>query len=145
MTITRMLTAGALSLVLGQAIAASAEDSNGVIEQDRRLNQLIVAGDAKGAEAFYLDELVLTTSRGQSKSKQDMVTEIGNDGLHFDSNETADVVVHQHGDVAVLTGSLHQSGTYHDKAFDSTLRVTDTWLRTEKGWRLLAGHASAMP
>lgn len=142
MSMQQALASCALALFAGQALADRANDSNTIIAQDRQLNQLIMAGDANAAAPIYLDEFVLTTSRGASKTKQDVVTEIGNQALHFEVNETSDVVIHQHGDVAVLTGTLHQRGVYHEKPFDSTLHVTDTWVRTKEGWRLLAGHAS---
>ncbi len=140
----RPLAASVFALFLVQELAASASDSSAIIAQDQQLNRLISAGDAKAAAPIYLDEFVLTTSRGTSKTKQDVVAEIGSAGLHFEVNETSGVVIHQHGDTAVLTGTLHQRGVYHDKAFDSTLHVTDTWVRTAHGWRLLAGHASVV-
>jgi hypothetical protein len=48
-------------------------------------------------------------------------------------------------DTAVLTGILHQRGTYDGKPFDVRLRVTDTWVRVGGEWKILAGHASVIP
>jgi ketosteroid isomerase-like protein len=143
MSTLHALAGGVLVLLMSPAMADSANEDGAIVAQDRQLNQLIMAGDVKAAAPIYLDEFVLTTSSGVSKNKQGVITEIGNPRLRFELNETSDVTIHRHGDVAVLTGKLHQRGVYQDKAFDSTLRVTDTWVRTRQGWRLLAGHASA--
>jgi ketosteroid isomerase-like protein len=62
----------------------------------------------------------------------------------LDINETSDVVVRVREDTAVLTGVLHQRGTFDGWPFDVRLRVTDTWVRTRGQWRILAGHASVL-
>jgi len=47
-------------------------------------------------------------------------------------------------DTAVLTGILQQKGTYKGNAFDVKLYVTDTWVKVNSKWVLLAGHATVI-
>lgn len=116
-----------------------------VIQRDRDLNAAISRGDATAAAAFYDGAFVLTTGAGTRKSKAEIVKEIGRTDLVFEVNETSEVRVIRRGDTAVLVGVLRQRGRLGEKAFDATMLVTDTWVRSGDTWLLLAGHASARP
>jgi ketosteroid isomerase-like protein len=133
-------------LLTATLLAAHANPADGdvVLARDRELNALILRDDAAAAGAYYDDAFVLTTSSGRMKSKADLVREIALPGLVIDVNETTDVAVRVRDDTAVLTGVLHQRGTFDGKPFDVRLRVTDTWVRTRGQWRILAGHASVL-
>jgi ketosteroid isomerase-like protein len=126
------------------AAHANPADGDAVLARDRELNALILRDDAAAAGGYYDDAFVLTTSSGRMKAKADMVREIALPGLVLDVNETRDVVVRVREDTAVLTGVLHQRGTFDGKPFDVRLRVTDTWVRTGGQWRIMAGHASVL-
>jgi ketosteroid isomerase-like protein len=141
----RMKSLLLLTALLADNAAARLPEGDVVARRDRELNALIVRDDATAARAYYDDAFVLTTSSGKMKSKDDLVREIAAPGLVLDTNETTDIVVRVRAGTAVLTGVLHQRGTYDGKAFDVRLRVTDTWVRTDGQWRILAGHASVLP
>jgi ketosteroid isomerase-like protein len=134
-------------LVWGGAAAAmgAGADAEAIQARDRELNAAIVRHDVGVAGAIYEDDFVLTTSSGKAKSRSDLLAEIARPGLAFETNEMSGIVVRVRGDTAVLTGILHQRGTYDGKAFDVRVRVTDTWHRDGGTWRILAGHASVVP
>jgi hypothetical protein len=44
--------------------------------------------------------------------------------------------------VAVVTFLVHDVARAGDYQLDETFRSTQTWVRTEEGWRCLAGHTS---
>jgi ketosteroid isomerase-like protein len=131
---------------LPQAIVASstAAMALSVQRRDRQLNQMIIARDTERAAAFYADQFVLTTGSGKKKSKADLLREIGSPQLLLEVNETSEVEVRVDGETAILSGLLHQSGSYQGKSFDSRLRVTDTWIQRDGQWQIIAGHASAI-
>jgi hypothetical protein len=131
----------ALSLLLLAASPNRFSDQEAVTETDKQLNLLIVQQAAR----FYADEFILTTSSGKVKLKKDMLTEIASPDLSLEINETTHVVVRALNTTAVLTGILHQKGIYKEKTFDVKLNVTDTWVKTTDGWKLLAGHATLLP
>ena len=109
------------------------------------LNQLILDKNSKRAAAYYANDFILTTSSGKVKYKQDMVNEIASLQLSLIVNETSNVEVRIVGSTAVLTGTLHQKGSYRGKFFDNWFLVTDTWIETPSGWKILSGHASPQP
>lgn len=101
--------------------------------------------DAAKAASLYAEEFILTTSAGTVKLKKDMLVEIASSLLALEINETSNVTVRVLESTAVLTGVLHQKGIYKEKAFDVKLNVTDTWVKTTDGWKLLSGHATILP
>lgn len=133
----RLLMTLGLPLLLGSAQADPA-----VAEADAQLNRLIMAGDSQAAAPFYAPDFVLTASNGSQKDRARMLLEIGTPALHFQRNHTEQVQVRVLGDTAVLTGVLHQIGSWQGKSFDYRFNVTDTWVRQGGRWVLLAGHAS---
>ena len=126
------------------ACATPNADENDVARRDRELNALIVRHDAAAARAYYDDAFVLTTSSGRMKSKSDLLVEITAPDLLMEVNEMSDVVVRVRHDTAVLTGVLHQRGTFAGKPFEHRVRVTDTWVRVGEEWRIVAGHATKL-
>lgn len=115
-----------------------------VIARDKELNQLISAHRAKDAALIYAEDFVLTTSSGKGKSKLDMLADISSPDLTLEINETTQVKVRVIENTAVLTGILQQKGTYKGNAFDVKLYVTDTWVKVNTHWLLLAGHATVI-
>ncbi|HKQ12831.1 MAG TPA: nuclear transport factor 2 family protein [Steroidobacteraceae bacterium] len=136
-----------LSLILSATPALSQEldPATQVIQADVQLNASIKNNEAAKAAAFYAEDFILTTSAGKTKSKSDLLAEIGSPELKLEVNETENVKVRVLNATAVLTGKLHQQGSYQGRAFDVFVLVTDTWVKTDSGWKLLAGHATLLP
>jgi ketosteroid isomerase-like protein len=120
-------------------------DHESVRRADEELNNLIIEHKAATAANLYADNFQLITSSGKKKSKKQMLDEIGNANIKWEVNETQNVHVVVEMNTAILTGTLHQKGTFNGKEFDNYLIVTDTWIRTASGWQILAGHASLIP
>jgi ketosteroid isomerase-like protein len=114
-----------------------------VQDADARLNKLIMQNLATEAAALYMDDFLLITSGGKLATKQEIVEQIASPELKLEVNETTEVRVRVHGTTAVLTGILRQQGSWKGKPFDVKLRVTDTWIKTDSGWRLLSGQAGS--
>ena len=129
-------------VMIGFLCADESPLKKAVIAADKNLNELIVEHRVVAGADVYADDFVLTTSSGKRKTKQDILNEVGFEDLSFEINETTEVQVMILRETAVLTGILHQKGTYKQKSFDNKLYVTDTWVLVEGNWKLLAGHAS---
>jgi Ketosteroid isomerase homolog len=56
-----------------------------------------------------------------------------------------DMIVHEHGNTAVVTGILRLEGTGKDGPFDRHYRFTDTWLRRGGRWRIIAAQDYLIP
>jgi hypothetical protein len=131
-------------LMIGVTLWSSYSVEETVIARDKELNQLISSHRTKEAALIYADDFILTTSSGKTKSKQDMLNDISSPELALEINETTQVKVRIIENTAVLTGILQQKGTYKGNAFDVKLNVTDTWVKVQSNWVLLAGHATVI-
>jgi hypothetical protein len=116
-----------------------------VFQADTELNGFIKKNEATKAEAFYAENFILTTSSGKIKTKRDMLYEIGLSDLKLEINETENVKINILNFTAVLTGKLHQKGSYKGQVFNHFLLVADTWVKTVAGWKLLSGQATLLP
>jgi hypothetical protein len=112
-----------------------------VIKADGELNRYFLEGNAEKAADYYLDDFVLITSTGKLKKKTDVLTEVADPELVMQINEMQNPLVRVHGKTAVLTGTLHQKYTWKGKEYDVYVLVTDTWVLTEQGWKILSGQA----
>ena len=141
----KKLLLASLSVFLFSASPNRLSDKDVVLETDKQLNLLIQQHDDQQAGKLYADDFILTTSSGKVKLKKDMLLEIASPDLSLEINETTDVTVRVLNTTAILTGILHQKGRYKEKYFDVKLNVTDTWVKTTDGWKILAGHATLLP
>lgn len=134
-----------LFIVLFASLSFAQTAIDEVVNADKQLNELILKNDALLAAAFYLEDFLLVTGSGAEKNKKNVIAEIGSPELKMSINETQKVKVRVYESTAVLTGLLHQKGSYKGKEFDVKLLVTDTWIKTPSGWKILSGHASKAP
>lgn len=131
------------AMLLSSPLLLAAENAETLVARaDSELNKLIQSKNVHAAAPFYAKDFVLQAGGGARKDKTQMLFEIGSPDLHLNRNETLEVHVRILGATAVLTGLLHQAGSWQGKNFDSRLRVTDTWVLQGERWVLLAGHAS---
>jgi ketosteroid isomerase-like protein len=138
-----MINSLVVFLVMVAGISAGSDPAQEVKEADARLNQLIMQNLADEAAPLYMDDFLLITSGGKMVTKKEIVDQIASSELKLEVNRTTEVRVRVHGTTAVLTGLLLQKGSWKGKPFDVKLWVTDTWIKTDGGWRLLSGQAGS--
>jgi hypothetical protein len=68
---------------------------------------------------------------------------VGPDVVEWAGNE--DMTIHDYGNTAVVTGILIVRGKGKDGAFSRRYRYTDTWLRMDGRWRVIAAQDYLMP
>ena len=56
------------------------------------------------------------------------------------SGRNEDMKVHAYGNTAVVTGIMHLKGNGKEGAFDRRYRFTDTWLRRNGQWQIIAAQ-----
>ena len=130
-------------LVMVAGISADRDAAQEVKDADARLNRLIMQNLAGEAAPLYMEDFLLITSGGKMVTKKEIVEQIASAELKLEVNQTTEVRVRVHGTTAVLTGILLQKGSWKGKQFDVKLWVTDTWIKTDSGWRLLSGQAGS--
>lgn len=131
------------------AIGSAAVAAETVPDTLRRQTQELVDAIGSGSAAVwerYLDERVrYVDESGTVMTKKQMVdgTKPLPEGVSGSIRVTGfDAVVH--GDVAVATYVDDENEDFHGHKLHCQYRTTDTWLKTVKGWRLIASQVLAL-
>ena len=91
-----------------------------------------------------LDPRFVYTEDAVVMGKDELIRAI-RDGDRVTSASNSDMIVHEHGATAVVTGILRMQGTAKDGPFDRRYRFTDTWMRRNGSWRMIAAQDYLIP
>jgi ketosteroid isomerase-like protein len=139
----------ALVLVSIFAVHTPAGAAENIPELLRRQTQELVDAISSGSAAVwdrYLDpEVRYVDESGRVLTKKQMVEETKPlpEGVSGTIRVT-DFDVAVHGDVAVATYIDDENEDFHGHKLHCQYRTTDTWKKTPKGWRLIAGQVLAL-
>jgi uncharacterized protein DUF4440 len=128
---------------VAQAAAPSAAQS-----ELRKITQEMLDAVAPGnADVWrrYLDERVLRVDEnGTVQTKEELLKEFTPLPPGLVGQARIDTFkVETHGDIAVVAFVIQEHLDYHGQILGSRFRVSDTWLKTAQGWRLLAEQVAA--
>ena len=94
--------------------------------------------------ARMLDPRFVYTEDAAVMGKDEVIKSI-RDGDRVERATNSDMVVHDHGNTAVVTGILRLEGSAANGRFDRRYRFTDTWLRRDGRWRIIAAQDYLIP
>jgi len=138
-----------LLLVCGAAGNVFAKSTRDSAQELRRICQALLDAVAPGDAAVwrnYLDDRLLRVDEnGKVQTKEELLAELtplppGLKGSAVIDRFQAQV----HGDVAVVAYEIQESLDYHGQALRSRFRTSDTWIKTSRGWRLIAEQVAAV-
>jgi len=140
----KILIGCVLVLVSVMAIAYDGDvQEKELIALDARFQAAVKAHDAKAVGDFLLDDYVLIGSSSRMLTKSGLLQELATPGFKYEDNTSDQVRARVHGNVAVVTARLHQAYMYSGKHYDNYVLYTDTWIKTDSGWKQLSGHATS--
>jgi ketosteroid isomerase-like protein len=99
--------------------------------------QAYVSKDPKALERILDDAFVNIDSDGVVQNKAEVVAEVSTSTIVQFLTES--MVVHLHGNTAIVTGIFQLKGVDHGKPFAQRERFVDTWLYKNGQWISIAG------
>jgi ketosteroid isomerase-like protein len=136
------LLAGLVILSCAAANAATA----GTAEQD------VLAAENQMAKALQENNIDLASSMVADKYVQTdwdgmflagkAAGEVDAKAYTYSSLKLSDLKATAFGDTAIATGTFAAKGTYKGKAFDDRGRFTDTWVKLDGKWQLVATQST---
>jgi ketosteroid isomerase-like protein len=102
------------------------------------LNEFVMKQEVREAAKLYAPEFTLITVPGKITNRDGVLRSIGAGEVILETNESENVEVDLKGVTALVTAVLHQKGFSGGKAFDTKVRMTETWIRTVSGWKILS-------
>ena len=141
-SINRSLLAGLVILSgapVNTAMAGTAEQD--VLAAENQMTKALQTNNVELYGSFLADKYVQTDQDGtvllgKAATLADMKTYI------FNNEELSDLKVMVYGDTAIATSTFVAKGTYQSKPIDSRGRFTDTWVKLDGKWQLVAEHYS---
>lgn len=141
--LVRFIFAIGLAAVVGaSSLAASGDDRATVAALDSEYQAAVKRNDAATMDRILADDFVLVTGKGKSYSKADLLKSARDKTETYEHQEDTNQTVRVWGDTAVVTALLWIKGSNKDAAYDYKLWFSDTYARTQQGWRYVFGQAS---
>lgn len=126
------------------ALAAPFADRNTVARLDRTYQEAVKRNDAPTMERILHPSFQLVLGNGQRIGRKQLIEEARNRKFIYElqDEEPKSQNVMVWGDTAIVTAKLRLKGLREGQPFDRTLWFSDTYVRTERGWKYLFGQAS---
>ena len=102
------------------------------------------AGDVAALERLVDDALVFTGPDGLVYGKADDLAAHREGWVRISRLEPSEERVMRFGDVAVVSVRMEMAGTFRGAEFAGPFRYTRVWRDGPLGWRIVAGHVSAV-
>ena len=133
-----MMTVAGMPLGYAQETSNSNSDAAAkIVAMQHMWSQAYVLKDPRALERILDDSFVNVESDGKLLTKAEVLAEVRASALLQVLTES--MVVHLHGDTAIVTGVFLMKGVERGKPFAQRERFVDTWLYRNGQWVTIAG------
>lgn len=144
MTSSFILILGITAIGGVAALAAPNADRDAVAQLDRAYQDAVKRNDAVTMKKIMHPEFQLVLGDGSRYGRKDLLDNAQSSKFIYElqDEEPNSQTVMVWGDTAVVTAKLLLKGTTGGKPFERTLWFSDTYVRTDRGWKYYFGQAS---
>jgi hypothetical protein len=125
-------------------VSASSIDSDSLLACEAALRRAQLASDVAALGRLLDDALVFTGPDGALYGKADDLAAHRGGMIRITRLEPSEERVQRFGTIAVISVRMEMSGTFQGQAFAGPYRYTRIWCARTDGWRVVAGHVSAV-
>ena len=108
------------------------------------LRRAQLASDVTELDRLLDDALVFTGPDGDLYSKADDLDAHRTGTVRITRLEASEERIQRFGDIAIVIVRMEMSGMFRGEAFSGPFRYTRIWRAQADGWRIVAGHVSAV-
>jgi ketosteroid isomerase-like protein len=131
-------------IVLLKRALKSQRPSESLRACETALREAQLASDAEALERLIDDALVFTGPDGGVYGKADDLEAHRRGIIRITRLDPSEEQIQEFGDLAVVTVRMEMAGTFHGQLFGGPYRYTRMWRAGPEGWRIVAGHVSAV-
>ena len=126
------------------ALAAPHADRDAVAQIDRSFQEAVKRNDAETMKKIMHPDFLLVMGDGRRFDREHLLDDArrGRFVYELQDEERGSQTVMVWGDTAIVTAKLLLKGTTDGQPFDRALWFSDTYVRTERGWKYYFGQAS---
>ncbi len=92
--------------------------------------------------SMLAEDFIITVEDGRTFGKIGYMAHTTDSSTQVDVAEESDMRVRTHGNMAVVIGAYHETGTSKGKRYEYHDRFTDVWVKTNGQWQLVASQYS---
>jgi hypothetical protein len=111
---------------------------------EEALRRAQLASDVAALDRLVDDTLVFTGPDGAVYGKADDLGAHRQGWIRITQLDPSDERIQRFGSVAVVSVRMEMAGTFKGQAFAGPFRYTRVWREGPNGWRIVAGHVSAV-
>jgi ketosteroid isomerase-like protein len=108
------------------------------------LRRAQLSSDVDALDKLVDESLVFTGPDGMLYGKGDDLDAHRNGWIRVTRLEPSEEHVQDFGDLAVISVRMEMAGLFRGEPFSGSFRYTRVWRRFGDGWRIVAGHVSAV-
>jgi hypothetical protein len=112
---------------------------------DTAVCHAIEEGDADEVERMVDPGFTLISTSGDVQTRAQLLDEVTKREPRYAEFRNHDEALRRYGDAAVINGITTVRGAAGGQAFAADFRFTDTWVRRDGHWILVASHATRLP
>ena len=134
----------ALTLSAAPAFAGAADDQQIVAALDVEYQAAVKRNDAPTMDRILHPKFALVRGDGRVVSREDIINGARSGAYEFEIQDEVEgtQTVRVWGDAAVVTALLWLKGTHKGEPFDRRVWFSDTYVRTDDGWRYAFAQVS---
>jgi uncharacterized protein DUF4440 len=132
-----------LAISINETLLAQSSAEKDVLQFERDACKPFLDADVAALERVLTDDFTLTLSNGNVTTRADEIGELRSGKVHYDVFENFDMKARLYGDdTAIVLGKTRVKGMSEGKPFDRVVQFTDTLIKREGRWQVVAGHVS---
>jgi ketosteroid isomerase-like protein len=119
-------------------------NDDALLASEAALRRAQLAGDVAALDRLVDDALVFTGPDGAVYGKADDLDAHRQGWVRVARLEPSEERVQRFGSIAVVSVRMEMAGSFRGEAFAGPFRYTRVWCARPDGWRVVAGHVSAV-
>ncbi len=124
--------------------SASSSSGDALLDAEHALRRAQLASDSSALERLIDDALIFTGPDGRLYTKGDDLAAHRSGAMRLTRLDASEESVQRFGDLAVVVVRMEMAGNFMGADFAGPFRYTRVWCRRPDGWRIVAGHVSAI-
>ena len=132
-----------ITLFFTSLIVAGQVDSIGLKDATKKLDKALLEKDAATLKTVLHKELSFGHSNGWVQTRDDIMNDFSSGKLtynKFENNSSAIVKISKK--YATVKTNTNAEGSVNGTAFKLTLHIMQFWIKTKKGWQLIARQSA---
>jgi len=124
------------------AAQGKSADADKIISLEKKWTEAYKVRDISLLGTLLAEDFVITVEDGSTYGKAGYISHTADSTVHVEVAALSDLKVRLHGNTAVVTGAYHETGESKAKRYEYRDRLTDTWMKLDGRWQVVASHYS---